>query len=172
MLVLFLVVPACSHRPRAPALRDEPVYQNSQAGFRFLVPEGWTQTARAEAPPGKAESERMLVEYKLLTAAEPAALEVSLIDLPTATEVNHYLTSHPFSGEGWVARSQPQPCEINGVAAVRVELGNRNVRSKTTREVVYFQRGERVYFFTGIFAPTDASAREQVRRAVESIIWK
>ena len=41
-----------------------------------------------------------------------------------------------------------------------------------TKETVAFRRGGRVYFFHGLFGPTDAKARDQVRRAVESTIWK
>src|SRR5262245_64118678 len=79
---LLLLLLGCAPRPRAPALLDEPVYQNEREGFRFLVPEGWKQYARSEAPPGKGERERLLVLYRRLTPGPEATLEVTRADLP------------------------------------------------------------------------------------------
>src|SRR5262245_1447579 len=81
----------CTPKPVAPALRDEPVYQNDQEGFRFLVPEGWSQNARTEVPPGPVEKERLLVQYKRRPPAKPATLEVSMADLPSSTNLATYL---------------------------------------------------------------------------------
>jgi hypothetical protein len=42
----------------------------------------------------------------------------------------------------------------------------------TIREVAAFQRGDKTYLFTAVFASSDTKARDQVRRTIESIIWK
>ena len=169
MCAVFVI--GCSG-PRAPALKDEPVYQNSREGFRFLVPEGWTQYARGEVPPGKVQDERILVEYKLLTSEKPAALQVTRLDRPESLSLDDCLSACSFGIENWRRKSPPEPLAINGVEASRVVFISRLDKEEETREVVVFRRGERVYFFTGIFPSSDSKAREQVRRAVESIIWK
>jgi hypothetical protein len=40
-----------------------------------------------------------------------------------------------------------------------------------TKEVVCFRRQGRLYSFAGLFWSTDDKGRQQIRRAVESIIW-
>jgi hypothetical protein len=40
------------------------------------------------------------------------------------------------------------------------------------KEVVVFQRGPRQYFFTGLYWSSDTAAKDQLRRAVASTIWK
>src|SRR5207249_7528635 len=64
--------------PRAPALIDEPVYRNAHEGFRFLVPEGWTVHSKGEPPPGRADKERLLVNYQRYGGDKPAQFEVTL----------------------------------------------------------------------------------------------
>src|SRR2546423_15656230 len=73
-----LLLLGCDSKPRAPALMDDPVYQNDREGFRFLVPDGWKQHARAEVPPGKSEKERLLVQYRRPAEGGEATLEVTL----------------------------------------------------------------------------------------------
>jgi hypothetical protein len=97
----LLMEPGCTIRPRAPALRDGPVYQNSEEGIRFNVPEGWTQDAQARTPPGRLVQEVMLVEYKLLNADPPAVLRLTAIDLPESSDIETYLKGALPSSEGW-----------------------------------------------------------------------
>jgi hypothetical protein len=167
-----ILAAGCSRGPRAPALQDGPVYQNTKEGFRFLVPEGWTQYVSGDVPPGRIEQEQLLVEYKLLTADQPAAFQVALVDLAPTMDLGAYLRSNPFGGETWQMDAPTEQREVGGVTATHAELRNKAGKDATVREVVAFRRGERVYFFTGVFAATDANAREQVRRAVASIVWK
>jgi hypothetical protein len=65
LALALLALAGCQRPPRAPALVNEPVYQDSREGFRFLVPDGSVQEARGEMPPAPVEDERMLVEYRL-----------------------------------------------------------------------------------------------------------
>jgi hypothetical protein len=158
-------------RPHAPALSDEPVYQNDREGFRFLVPDGWTQIARGELPPGRVERERMLVEYRLFGADKPATLEVTALDLDTGTDLKAYLAKRT-SGETWRPKGPAEALQIDGTPATRLVLTGRPAGDETTHDVLACRRGDRVYFFTGVFSSSDSKARDQVRRAVQGIVWK
>jgi hypothetical protein len=172
MIASCSAVGGCGGRPHAPPLKDEPVYQNSKEGFRFLVPEGWTQVARAEVPPGEATQELMLVEYKLLNAERPAGLSITLIDLPESSDLVTHLCGPALGSESWRLQRAPESMSLNGAPAQRFCLTNSNAKDASMREVVVFRRGGRVYLFTGIFAMSDARAAAEVRRAVESVVWK
>jgi hypothetical protein len=167
-----VVLAGCGRdRPHAPALRDEPVYQNDREGFRFLVPDGWTQVARGELPPGRADSERMLVEYRLYGADKPASLQVTARDFDPGTDLKAYLATRT-SGETWRPKGPAETLEVDGTPATRVVLTGRPGNEDTTHDVLACRRGDRVYFFTGVFSSGDSTARDQVRRAVQGIVWK
>jgi hypothetical protein len=167
----LLALAGCRPGPRAPALHDEPVYQNGREGFRFLVPEGWTQHALGNPPAGPAAQEEMLVEYQFLTSEKPAVLRVALIDLPPADRVEAYL-ARSLAADGWREKSPADACEVDGVAGTHAVFVQSKGTEETTREVFAFRRGGRVYLFSGIYASADAPARQQTRRAVESLRWK
>jgi hypothetical protein len=127
--------------------------------------------ARAELPPGTTSQERLLVEYKRLTSDKPASLEVSRIDLPESTSLNAAMkTRQPSEGE-LVRKSAAEDLTIDQVPALRVTFTERVDRQLMISEVVAVRRGERVYFFSGFFPAEDARAREQVRGAIDSIVW-
>jgi hypothetical protein len=166
--VLWLA--GCGSHPRAPALQDQPVYQNDREGFRFLVPEGWKQYARADLPPGKIDHERLLVQYRR-KEGKAATLEVSRVDLPASTDLATYLTAPAFGVNTWRFTVR-EALEVGGKPAERLLLTGRRGAEELTREVVAVRRDERVYLFTGIFASGDAAARSAVRRAVGRVLWK
>jgi hypothetical protein len=168
-VLLFAV--GCSRTPKAPLLRDEPVYQNRQAGFRFQVPDGWKQVANGDLPP-EAPQERLLVEYKALTTDQPAAFQVTVIDLPATTNLEKYLTGPSFGSESWRPTAKPETFQINGVEGTRFIFESQTRQENLAREVVAFRRKERVYLFTGVFGSKDTKAREQIRGLVKSTIWK
>lgn len=168
----LLALPACESKPRAPALRDEPVYQNSQEGLRFLVPEGWTQFVSAEIPPGKLDQERMLAGWRRAAADKAASFEVSLIDLAADADLTTHLSRGSHGVSRWLPKGRPESLEINGHAATRTTLTGRAGKDDLTREVVAFRRGGRVYFFAGIYPPADGKARDEARRAASSVMWK
>jgi hypothetical protein len=173
LLALFCGSAGCNTRPVAPLISDDPVYVNDREGFRFLMPEGWTQFSRSDVPPGKTEKERTLVEYKRTSGQLQALFEVSLADLPPGTDPATYLAQRSFGVTNWQLRGAPQKLTINDVAGTRYILaGKLSDQRELQREVVVFQRGERTYFFTGLFPPKDTAARDQIRTAVESVIWK
>lgn len=167
-----LVAPGCGDQPQAPVLRNEPVYENDVEGFRFLAPEGWQQHAKVNAPPGKLEQERLLVQYVRLSSEKGAALDVSMADLPATTDRAVYLARPSGGVKSWRLKPPVESLHVNGAAAERFTFTGLVAKVDTTKEVVAFRRGERVYFFTAYFATGDDKAREQVRRVVESTLWK
>jgi hypothetical protein len=172
--VLALVVfgPAgCERTPRAPALTNGPVYQSTREGFRFLVPDGWTQAAHGEMPPAPVTEERMLVEYRLV-GDQPVALRVTAFDLPESEDLVACLNQQLPEGGTWKLSAGPQSCEAGGAAGIHLAFTGREGGQETTREIRAFRRGGRVYLFTGVFAATDTKARLEIRRAVESLSWQ
>jgi hypothetical protein len=166
-----MALAGCSAGPRAPALQDDPVYQNNREGFRFLVPDGWTQSARGEAPSGPATQEQMLVEYRLIGAEQPAAFRVTLVDLPAGTDLEGYFKTR-WPAESWTSLTAAEPLEVDGRPGTHAAFASKEASAEQLQEVFAFQRGERAYLFVGLAAPTDTKARQQVRRAVESLHWK
>lgn len=158
-------------RPSAPPLDDDPYYNNKREGFRFFPPEGWRQRARGEVPPGAIQAERMLVEYHAVTTELPAVLRVSVADVPESTSLTSYLEKSAAKASQWKLASPFETFVINGIPAVRADYRRSAGKQEVVKEVVAFRRGERVYFFTGLYAPTDAKTRKDVRRAVDSIVW-
>jgi hypothetical protein len=168
--VAVLALAGCGGSPRAPALENGPVYQSTREGFRFLVPDGWVQVARGELPPGTVADERMLVEYRLL-GDQPVALRVTAVDLPPSEDLVAYLTRQ-LPGEGWRPSAAPEECAAGGVTGTHTAFTGHEGGQPTTREVYAFRRGGRVYLFVGVFAATDTKARQEIRRAVESLSWQ
>ncbi len=170
-LLPLVALAGCGSRPSAPPLEQGSVYRNSREGFRFLAPEGWQQVARGEVPPGKVEGERMLVEYRCLTCAARAALLVTVADVPAKTPLGAYVTKHNFTGEAWRSAGPTEDFTINGVPAVRLTYTMGGGKDQTVREIVAFRKGERVYFFKGIYGRSDTKSRKDIRAAVDSIVW-
>ncbi len=172
LAVGWFALAGCNPRPHAPALDNAPIYQNDREGFRFLLPEGWSQGIRADVPAGKAQKERVLVAYLHPSAEQTAVLEVTLADLPETLDLTAYLAEGSNGVTAWRLQSGPESLEVHGTPARRWAFTGRSGKYERIKEVVAIRRGERTYFFCGLFAPTDTTARDQVRRAVGSIIWK
>jgi hypothetical protein len=168
----MILLSGCGSRPRAPALSDEPVYQNDREGFRFRVPEGWTQQARADLPAGPVKKEHLLVRYMHTGPGKRAVLEVSLADLPESTELSTYLAGPSYGTKQWRRTAPVGSLEGKGPSAVRLIFMANVGEAEMTKEVVAYRRGGRVYLFTGLFAAGDSKAREEIRRAVDSTDWK
>ena len=66
----------CERRPQAPVLRDSPVYRNNAEGLRFLVPDGWIQTASRPRPGGQLEGQPFLGRYRINTPEPGAMLQI------------------------------------------------------------------------------------------------
>lgn len=174
-VVVFLgafLFPGCEPRPRAPSLRNDPVFVSEREGFRFLAPDDWSQGIRGEIPPGKADKERPLVEFSRTSGGPPASLRVSLADLATSTDLTAYLSGPSFSAEKWTAVETPTDTPVGSATGVRYVFKARVGKGDMVKEVVAVRRGERVYFFTALYVAKDNEVREQLRRVVGSVVWK
>jgi hypothetical protein len=76
-----------------------------------------------------------------------------------------------FGADKWRRASASESITVNGAPAMRMTFAaGKGV--EMTREVTVFRRGERVYLFNGIFAASDPQARDEVRRAAASVLWR
>jgi hypothetical protein len=170
LLLVVLLGLSCQPKPRAPALIDEPVFQSDE-GFRFLVPEGWIMAARSNVPPGPVEKDRLLVQYRRVQGDSQATLEVSLMDRSEDTELTAYLSEPSFSVSRWEPQGEPEPLEAGGRTGTRYRFSGSMNKNEMAKEVTAFRRGGRVYFFTLLYAPEDATAPEQVHRVINRLEW-
>src|SRR5262249_4905063 len=123
----------CKDRPRAPMLRGDPVYQNDKAGLRFLAPEGWTLSARADIPPGKITRELSLVDYRR-TAGHGASLLVTLADLDLSTDLNAYLTGPTFGVSQWIPAGPPVEVKVGSADGLRHAFTGRSGKEERAKE--------------------------------------
>jgi len=162
----------CERRPQAPVLRDSPVYHNAAEGLRFLVPDGWVQTASTVLPEGPLEGEAFLVRYRVNTPEPGARLQIECGPDRSGFDPAAHHAAASYGVQQWTAAEPAQDLTIGGVPCQRLiyagELGGRTM----TKEVVCFRRRDRVYSFVGLFWATDDKGRQQIRRAVDSTIWE
>jgi hypothetical protein len=170
LLATMLFCCGCRPKPKAPALIDEPVYQSDE-GFRFLVPEGWIMTAKGNVPPGPAETETILVQYRLNSGNSSATLEISLKDLPEDADLADYLSGPSYSVRRWNLVGKAESIEAGGLSGKRFRFNGKADSSELAKEVTAFRRGGRVYFFTVLHSPKDAAAPEQARRSISRLDW-
>jgi hypothetical protein len=171
LLLLPGVLLAGCGGPRAPALLDSPVYENSREGLKFAVPDGWTQSARGEMPKGRIEQERPLVEYQLLNGEKPSMFMVTRVDLPESEDLAAYMVKRQPSKENWRQVGTSEKLEINGAAATRFVFMQTAGADETAREIVVFRRGERCYLFAGTFSANDSKTRSQLRQSLQNVSW-
>lgn len=172
-LGLALAFVGCSQeKPQAPVLRDGPVYQNDAAGMRFLVPERWHQTANSTLPDEPIEKEMLLTRYRIPTSAQGATLEILCMESSVNGDPLEYHRRPSYSIEQWEVVESPQSLELSGVKGVRFALRGEFKEMKLGKEVYVFERGNRQFHFVGLYSPADPNARQQIRRAVESLAWK
>jgi hypothetical protein len=169
---LAVVLAGCDRRPQAPVLRDSAIYRNDAEGLRFLVPEGWIQTASSLLPQGPLPGDAFLVRYRINTPEPGAMLQVECMpDRPDKDLVQHH-AGPSYRVRRWTPVGPAEELVIGGAAAQRLIYTAEMDRRQLTKEVVCFRRGGRIYSFAGLFWSTDDKAREQIRRAVESTIWE
>jgi hypothetical protein len=168
----LLLASGCTNKPRAPVLSDDPVYQNNHEGFRFLAPEGWTQSTRSDFPSGRRDKETSLVAYRRETGQFPADFRVSFIDLPPLADLAAFVAQKSYGVAQWTQVGAPKQVSVGKATGTRYILSGQAGKEKKIKEVVCLRRGERVYLFTGMYEASDSEARDQLRRVVDSIIWK
>jgi hypothetical protein len=160
----------CQPKPKAPALIDESVFQ-SEERFRFLVPDDCIMAAGGNVLSGPLDKEWLLVQYRRAAGDTQATLEVSAADMPEDANLADYLSGPSFSATHWKQSGSLEKVEAGGRPATRYRFTARVNRSELGKEVTVFRRGGRVYLFTLLFAPADATAPEQVRRAISRLVW-
>ncbi len=167
MILAAVIFAGCQDRPRAPALRDDPVFEDAQSGMRFLAPTGWAETARSAFPDGRADKDTMLVRYQSPPTEKPATFEVSFIDAPDSADVVAMLSAPSHGASKWTNAEPPEQLKLNSGAATRYHLTD----NKLTKESVVFRRGERLYFFTFIYSNSNATVRDRMHDVVVSVAW-
>jgi hypothetical protein len=172
LAVAVACLAGCDEQPRAPALVNEAVYTNDAIGLSFVAPEGWVLFAKAELPPGQHDRPMRLVAYQQTAGDTRTNFELYAIDVPKDQGLMAYLAKQPIGPEKWKARGEPAAVTINGARAVRYSEAGIANRSDMRRDLVEFRRPDRVYLFVTTYKASDAKAREQATRAVESATWK
>jgi hypothetical protein len=171
-LVLFLLAcTGCTPQPAAPLLSDAPVYRSAAEGFRFLVPEGWTQTASSVLPPGKLTSEVFLARYKVRSAELGATLYIICMSDNKSLDLEQHHTEPSFRIAHWDVAQPRRTLSINKVTADRMIYKAVDGKREMTKHVTCFRRNDRVYSFVGLYWSDDEQAPQQIERAVESVIW-
>jgi len=171
LVALAGLTAGCGKKPRAPALQDEPVYENPQEGFRFVAPEGWRMRSRSEVPPGPLKQERLLVEYRRSLGELTATLFVAMADVSETDDLAAHVGDRAARSKSGRPSGGTESLEVGGLPALRSAFESKVGRDTVLTEVVAVRRGGRVYFFTSSFSAADRKAREQVRKTVASVRW-
>lgn len=177
VVALFGVLAGCGGRPHPPVLiQGESVYRDPVEGFQFRPPPCWTQNARGESPTGPADRECLLVKYKRPVHLKPAFLFVSREDLPATQSLTEHLKKRLGRGgtlvKDWRVLSSCETLMVQDLPAVRVRLAGVRNGAESLKEVVSIHRGNRVYYFAGVFPKSEARVvQAEIRAAVASVSW-
>jgi hypothetical protein len=168
---LLVLAVGCGHRPAAPALTNSRVYQNAAEGFRFLVPEGWIQTASSSLPPGPLTRDQFLTRYSVASAEAGATFVVICVDEKSVADVETHHAGPAFGVQRWLVVEGRKPLTINGAEAERMLYEGAADDKRRVKIVTCFRRHGRLYSFVGLFSPADDAARQQIERATADVIW-
>ncbi|MDB5392236.1 MAG: hypothetical protein JWM11_7882 [Planctomycetaceae bacterium] len=172
LILIYIVTSGCTGQPAAPILSNSPVYRNSTEGFRFLVPEGWIQTANSVLPPGKLSGEIFLVRYRVTSPEAGATLQVLCMTDDKSLNMEQHHGEGSFRAGKWNVDQPLQNIEINKIAAERITYKVSVDKREMSKHVTCFHHKGRVYSFVGLFWSDDDQARQQIERAAESVIWE
>jgi hypothetical protein len=161
-IVAIIGMAGCSPRQR------EQVYE--QDGFRFSPPSGWSERARAEESPSVPSKDRLLVQYKRLTAGHPAWLRVAVADSASSITPANYLANRS-PGKGWKRTGAVETLELDGLPAARTLHRGHWQKKDYIAEIVAVRQAERVYLFTATYPAKDDQARDEARQAVAGATW-
>jgi hypothetical protein len=93
-------------------------------------------------------------------------------DLPEDADLPKHLSKPAYGVKEWKLKAPVEELDVGGLPARRLIFGGQFEQAELIKEVVAVQRGQRHYFFSALFWSSDPDAREQIRRAVASTIWK
>jgi hypothetical protein len=168
----FVAGAGCGRGPAAPELGNSPVYYNAAEGFRFLVPDDWIQTASSNLPPGDLDGEIFLVRYSLSTPEMGATLIVLCMSGLGAIDLQRHHGEGTFGAARWNVIDPRQTVTINGTPAERIVYRGVTDGREMTKYASCFRRNGRLYSFIGLYSSSDGMARQQIERALESVIWE
>ncbi len=171
LVLLTGLLSGCDSRPAAPALRDAPVYRSATEGFRFRVPEGWTQTANSALPPGDIPKEIFLARYRVQSPEGGASLQVLGRNDLAADALTEHFQKPAFGVPSWKVVEPLHTITVGDVPAERLVLSGVLHGKTMMQHVTCFHRRGRLYAFVGLYWQTDPTVRQQVERAVESVLW-
>src|SRR2546421_3005126 len=112
-LLMLLVAAGCSDRPKAPPLTNDAVYQHEKIGLRFLTPEGWLVSSRAEPPPGPLTRPVVLAAYQNPRGERPAEMQVLAADLAADADLAAFVTDTRVSPDKWTPKPPPTTVTVN-----------------------------------------------------------
>ena len=98
----------------------------------------------------------------------PGTLEVSCADLLEATNLAEYLAGPSHSIKTWKPVGQPEALQVSNHEAKRFTFRTGDMM----KEIVTCRRGERVFFFYGLYSAKDPKSRDQLRQCVGSVVWE
>lgn len=171
-IVATLAIGCKDETPRAPALRDSPVYQNESAGLRFLVPERWRQAANSNLPEGPLEREVQLARYNVNTSAAAASLEILCMTTDDTFNAVEYHSGPSFGITEWKLIEKPQTVTLGAEEGSQMLLEGEVGGDVYEKEVTTIRRGNRTFHFIGLYSQEDHNARQQIQRAIQSVAWK
>ena len=171
LLTILLTACGCTEKPKAPPLINDTVYQNDKIGLRFLAPEGWSVSSRADLPSSALPKPIILVAYQLSKGGSHSELQILAADLPEDADFGKVLVEHRIGAAKWTLKPPPEKVTINGSEATRLILTRVSDKKEVRREATAFRRGGRVYFFIITFASSDSAARDAARQCVQSVSW-
>lgn len=170
-LLLLVAIFGCSSQPAAPLLSDSPVYRNASEGFRFLVPEGWTQSASSLLPPGKLTGEIFLVRYRVRSPEAGAMLQILCMNDDKSLDLEEHHAKGSFRAGAWNIIQPRKAITINKTVADRMIYKAAMDQREMHKHVTCFRQNGRVYSFVGLYWSNDEQAQQQIERAADSIIW-
>ena len=168
---VVLGLAGCSSGPAAPELGDSPVYYNRLEGLRFLVPDGWTQTASANLPPGDFEGEHFLVRYSVRSPEPNAQAQVLCRQVEAGVDVEKLHALPAFGIEHWKLEEASEAEKIGGAEGTWLYYTGAAGDQLMGKQVLCFRRSGRLYSFVGMFRASDEKARQAIRRAFKSVVW-
>jgi len=141
-------------------------------GFRFLVPEGWKQQANSNLPEGGLDKEICLTKFRV-PSTKGASLEVLCFDRSFAPDIAKYHAEPSQGVKDWQLDGEATDLDVEGATGECLSLtAALPDGDKRTKNVTYFIRGDRVFSFVAISTESDLKSREEMRRAVRSLVWE
>ena len=161
----------CDSSPRAPLLRNSPVYHSESEGFRFRVPEGWSQSANSVLPAGDLPGDIFLTRYQVKTTEGGASMQIICSDAVATEKLEKHWSGPAFGVKTWKLEESLQNVKAGPVAGERIVYSGLLGDKTIMKHVTCLHKNKRLYSFVGLYWQNDVFARQQIERALDSLIW-